>query len=137
MTVWQDLREDVMKDEAKGEKLLISQLPSGARVCMNLIVIPQDCNHTKKPKKVQNKIPNNEKQIIEGLVLGSIQVSCFDKDLKLRQRERQCRLWPHKEFNPRMVCAGDYLVTTLVGGKYESDMTLDVEFPNLEEELCW
>ena len=92
--------------ETLGPQLRISQLPSSARLCMNLIMVPQagSCSLISAPKPIKD----TELALTTGLVLGNIQLSVFDRNLNLRQGERLCRLWPCKPFDPRMVCAGDY-----------------------------
>ena len=48
--------------------------------------------------------------MVEGLVLGSVSKSLFDEDFYLRQGSNELKMWPFREFNPRMVCAGEYRV---------------------------
>jgi hypothetical protein len=57
-------------------------IPSQARVCFNVIVVPEagSCKLTKKPKIVGK----NKMYQIEGLVLASTSISIFDEEYYLR-----------------------------------------------------
>ena len=87
----------------------IDCLPSSARMCLNIIAIPQvgSCSLLNKP--YQNS-KNDRTWIVEGLVLGSMSVSLFDEYLMLRQGLKNFKPWPFKAYDPRMVCAGEYSV---------------------------
>ena len=86
----------------------VACLPSSVRVCMNVIAIPQAGSSGLLKKPIQSS--EDDSYIVEGLVLGSISLSVFDSHFKLRQGFKSMCLWPFIEFNPRMVCAGEYHV---------------------------
>ena len=97
---------------------------------MNLIAIPQVGSCSLLKKQVQSN--EDESYIVEGLVLGSISQSIFDSHFILRQGDREMSLWPLREFNPRMVCAGEYLVKETFKSHdmthYKSEMKLAIGF---------
>jgi len=72
--------------------------------------------------------------IFEGLVLGLISQSIFDSHFILRQGDCEMSLWPLREFNPRMVCAGEYLVKKTFKSHgmthHKSEMKLNIGFKN-------
>ena len=63
--------------------ITIDTLPSCTRLCMNIIVIPQ-VGTSDLLKKPYQKAKSERTWIIEGLVLGSINISLFDEYLTLR-----------------------------------------------------
>jgi hypothetical protein len=99
---------DILKDEKDGDKIRICDLPTAPRVCMNLILLPEQ-GSCKKLKPVK---PNKTKSsfIVEGLVLGSVQVPIFDEQFYMRQGPVALHLWPYKAYNAFMVCTGQYYV---------------------------
>ena len=90
-----------MLEEERGELITIESLPSCTRLCINVILLPENCkqvknNWTSKPK---NKLVHRE-----GFVLGSCSLTLFDEKYLLRQGPKELRLWPFEAFNPRMAC---------------------------------
>ena len=88
------MAEDVLKMEAYGDQICINSLPSCARLCLNIIVIPEQgsCKKMLKNDFTEKFLHENEKgerRIYnftrrEGLVFGSCQVSLFDENFTLR-----------------------------------------------------
>ena len=73
----QDLANDILKDEKEGDKIRICDLPTAPRVCINLILLPEQ-GSCKKLKVVKSN-KNKSSFIVEALVLGSVQVPIFDE----------------------------------------------------------
>ena len=94
--------EDEMHDpEVAGELLKIDCLPSCARICFNVILLPEpgSCSAVKADRTATNPEDPSHKYVQrEGLVLGSCQVSLFDESFLIRQGRRECRLWPFESF---------------------------------------
>ena len=91
-----------MTPEVSNEVLNISCLPSCARLCFNVILLPEpgSCAVIKADKQILHKVEENQNTLSkmkfvqrEGLVLGSCQVSLFDESFLIRQGRRECRLW--------------------------------------------
>ena len=91
--------------EAYGEQICINSLPSCARLCLNIIVLPEQGSVSTKvlkkdfTEKFVHKDPRGASRTVtftrrEGLVFGSCQVSLFDENFTLRQGARDMRLWP-------------------------------------------
>ena len=81
--------------EEPGAQINISNLPSHARVCINVLLIS-------KTTPTQTGYAKTKAH-----VLGSCQVSLFDESYLLRQGPRNLSLWPFMAFDPRMVCQGE------------------------------
>ena len=128
--------------EVAGEVLKIDCLPSCARICFNVILLPESgsCKVVKADKQIiindlESKVTHKFTQR-EGLVLGSCQVSIFDESFLIRQGKRECRLWPFESFVPRMVCQGEcYNKTNKASGNGTYDpnaiaecMIMQIEF---------
>ena len=88
-----EMAEDVLKMEAYGEQICINSLPSCARLCLNIIVLPDQGSCKMLKKDVTEKFVhiNAEKESRtvnftrrEGLIFGSCQVSLFDENFTLR-----------------------------------------------------
>ena len=87
------MAEDVLKMETYGDQICINSLPSCARLCLNIIVIPEQgsCKMLKKDS-TEKFLHYDAKGGIrtvnftrrEGLVFGSCQVSLFDENFTLR-----------------------------------------------------
>jgi hypothetical protein len=97
--------------EIPGEVVKIDCLPSCARICFNVILLPEQgsCNVIKADKQFVHEeqivLKEDTKKTItqkfvqrEGFVLGSCQVSLFDETFLIRQGKRECRLWPFESF---------------------------------------
>jgi hypothetical protein len=69
--------------EEDGTPININQLPSCARMCLNIICIPQEdsCKHIKKSLPVSGSAYS----VVQGLVLGSVSISIFDEHFYMRQ----------------------------------------------------
>ena len=93
-----------MTPETAGEILKIDCLPSCARLCFNIVLLPEpgSCAVVKADKQIIVTDPESKQQSKfvqrEGLVLGSCQVSLFDERFLIRQGRRECRLWPLESF---------------------------------------
>lgn len=72
------------------EELNISDLPSFARVCLNVIVLEE------------NNLKNGK--LRSGYLLGSVSFSIFDQDHVMRAGSQNLSLWPFQAFNPRLIC---------------------------------
>jgi len=102
--------------ETRGERINIDILPSCTRLCMNIIVLPDDgqCKILRRESRATQEYKNNRDETRtanfirkEGLVFGSCQVSLFDETFLLRQGRKEMRLWPFEQYQPRMVCQGE------------------------------
>jgi hypothetical protein len=126
-----DFAEDILRDELEAQMVTIDCLPSCARLCINIIAIPQpgSCSLLNKPYQISK---TDRTWIVEGLVLGSVSVSLFDEYLMLRQGVKELKPWPFKTYEPRMVCAGEYSVKRAIEKHnvvhHESGMCLQVNF---------
>jgi len=86
----EEFDHDILLEEYNQDPLLLSELPSQARVCFNVITIPESnsCKLTNSPRLVSQYNPEKGacKSLyqIEGLVLGSVSVSIFDEEYVLR-----------------------------------------------------
>ena len=125
LTKQKELDEDMSTPEVDGEVLRIDSLPSCARICFNIILLPEagSCKYIKADKEVTGyyeEPKNNEESKFEdskfyiqkflkrqGFVLGSCSLSIFDERFLIRQGRRECRMWPFESFHPRRVCQGE------------------------------
>jgi hypothetical protein len=82
------------QDVYKIEELNISDLPSFARVCLNVIVLEE------------NNLKNGK--LRSGYLLGSVSFSIFDQDHVVRAGSQNLSLWPFQAFNPRLICQGQH-----------------------------
>jgi hypothetical protein len=150
--------EDVLAMEARGDLIRINCLPSCARLCLNVILIPEpgSCKILKPDKKLvvpTARATNNEQKTQhetvkhcfvqrEGFVFGSCQVSLFDESFLIRQGRREMRLWPLEMYNPRMVCQGecfnrDTLNANFKPNKINQCMSLQIEFQSFAGKVGW
>lgn len=135
-----ELSDEMMTPEAAGEILKISCLPSCARLCFNIILLPEpgSCTVIKA-----DKVLSGQKFVQrEGIVLGSCQVSLFDESFLIRQGRRECRLWPFESFQPRMVCQGECYEKKVTNAVYNPNniaecMTLQIEFQSFAGKIGW
>lgn len=146
-----ELDEEMSTPEIPGEVLKIDCLPSCARICFNIILLPEpgSCKVVKPDKQInffQDKDNNTTQKFVfvqrEGLVMGSCQVSLFDESFLIRQGKRECRLWPFESFQPRMVCQGEcYLKQAPVDiyqpGTISKCMTMQIEFQSFAGKVGW
>lgn len=110
----------MLEKEVRGEQISIGQLPSFTKLCLNVIVLPEEgsCKKIVKPDTVIPIVArdiNDKKRRYtfvqkEGFVFGSIQMSLFDENFLLRQGRKELRMWPFEEYDPRMVCQGECYV---------------------------
>ena len=134
--------------ELAGEVLRIDCLPSCARLCFNVILLPEpgSCNVIKSDKVLiepdeEGRVP--QKFVLrEGFVLGSCQVSLFDESFLIRQGKRECRLWPFESFMPRMVCQGECYNKKFKNDVYAPNqisecMTMQIEFQSFAGKVGW
>ena len=87
------------EEEKRGDLINISSLPNCTRLCINVILLPENC------AQIKNAWGSKAKQVTrEGMVLGSCTMTLFDEKFLLRQGPKEFRLWPFLPFSARMVC---------------------------------
>ena len=85
-----ELDEEMNTPERPGEILKIDCLPSCARLCLNVILLPEpsSCKVVKGDRHIPMYDPETKETLRftqkEGFVLGSCQVSLFDESFLIR-----------------------------------------------------
>ncbi len=102
-------------NRAKKELLKINELPSFARLCLNVIMVEDTL--------ISGRVTSWR----SGYVIGSASTPIFDAQKNLKYGALSLNLWPFEAFDPRMVCLGE-CNTHLKGAPQDNPLCINLFF---------